>query len=61
MLNIFRIDMQIDWLDFALNNTNLSEPEMMEFRKKKNLQPKTATRFFYLVEDSLMTLLKENF
>ena len=34
--------MQIDWLDFALNNTNLSEPEIMEFRKKRELAAKNS-------------------
>ena len=29
--------MQIDWLDFALNNTNLNEPEMTEFKRKREL------------------------
>ena len=48
--------MQIDWLDFALNNTNLSEPEMMEFRKKRELAAKNSERFFYLVEDSISDL-----
>ena len=36
--------MQIDWLDFALNITNLSEPEMMEFRKKRELAAKNSDK-----------------
>ena len=42
MLDNCRIDMQIDWLDFALNNTNLSEPHMMEFTRKRELAVKNS-------------------
>jgi hypothetical protein len=34
--------MQIDWLDFALNISNLSEPEMMDFRRKRELAAKNS-------------------
>jgi hypothetical protein len=36
--------MQIDWLDFALNITKLSEPEMMEFRRKRELAAKKSDK-----------------
>ena len=42
MLNNSRIDIQIDWLDFALNDTNLSEPDMMEFTRKRELTAKNS-------------------
>ena len=36
--------MQIDWLDLALNITNLSEPEIMEFRKNRELAAKNSDK-----------------
>lgn len=39
-----RLDMQIDWLDFALNNTNLSEPKKIEFRRKRELAAKNSDK-----------------